>query len=70
MYSLQELENMYASLKEGMGKFHEFKSDTLLIVAAIMVGINYICKAIKNNKTKKDSVNKYIDRLYDDNIMG
>lgn len=72
MYSLLELENVYASLKEGMSKFHDFKFDTLLIVAAITVGTNHICKAIKNSETKNDSVRKYIDKLDldDDNIMG
>ena len=44
MYSLLELENVYASLKEGMSKFHDFKFDTLLIVAAITLGTNHICK--------------------------
>lgn len=70
MYSLQELENVYANLKEGMSKFHDFKFDTLLIVAAITLGTNHICKTIKNTETKNDSVRKYIDKLDDDNIMG
>lgn len=72
MYSLTELENVYASLKEGMSKFHDFKLDTLLIVAAITVGTNHICKAIKNIETRNDSVRKYIDKIDfdDDNIMG
>jgi len=70
MYSLIELEKVYANLKEGMSKFHDFKFDTLLIVAAITLGTNHICKAIKNIETKNDSVRKYIDKLDDDNIMG
>lgn len=70
MYSLLELENVYASLKEGMSKFHDFKFDTLLIVAAITLGTNHICKAIKNTECNNDSTIKYIDRLDDDNIMG
>ncbi|WP_432718087.1 hypothetical protein [Staphylococcus equorum] len=53
-----------------MSKFHEFKFDTLLIVAAITIGTNHICKAIKNIETKNDSISKYIDKLDDDNIMG
>lgn len=72
MYSLLELEKVYANLKEGMSKFHDFKFDTLLIVAAITVGTNHICKAIKNIETRNDSVMKHIDKIDfdDDNIMG
>ncbi|MGQ5218482.1 hypothetical protein ACJJAK_02090 [Staphylococcus equorum] len=70
MYSLLELENVYTSLKEGMSKFHDFKFDILLIVAAITLGTNHICKAIKNTECNNDSTIKYIDRLDDDNIMG
>lgn len=70
MYSLYELEQVYGNLKEGLNKFHNFKGDTLLIVATITVATNHICKAIKNIETKNDSVRKYIDKLDDDNIMG
>ncbi|WP_202809251.1 hypothetical protein [Staphylococcus equorum] len=70
MYSLQELENVYINLKEGLNKFHNFKLDTLLIVAAITIGTNHICKTIKNTETNNDSVRKYINKLDDDNIMG
>lgn len=70
MYSLRELEDVYSNLKKGLDKFYDFKLDTLLIVAAITVGTNHICKAIKNTECNNDSTIKYIDRLDDDNIMG
>lgn len=70
MYSLRELEDVYSKLKKGLDKFYDFKLDTLLIVAAITVGTNHICKAIKNTECNNDSTIKYIDRLDKDNIMG
>ena len=61
MYSLRELEDVYSKLKKGLDKFYDFKLDTLLIVAAITVGTNHICKAIKNTECNNDSTIKYID---------
>ena len=63
MYSLLELENVYANLKEGMSKLHDFKFDTLLIVASITVATNHICKAIENNKSKNDYAEKSIKKI-------
>ncbi|ANQ64140.1 hypothetical protein [Staphylococcus equorum] len=70
MYSLLELEKVYQNLKEGLNKYHDFKFDTLIIVATITVATNHICKAINNTGSKNVSSRKYIDRLDNDNIMG
>ncbi|MDW5471730.1 hypothetical protein WKW47_09965 [Staphylococcus nepalensis] len=62
MYSLLELEKVYQNLKEGLNKYHDFKFDTLIIVATITVATNHICKSIENNKTKNDYLEKNVKK--------
>ncbi|ARD74391.1 hypothetical protein AWC37_04330 [Staphylococcus xylosus] len=63
MYSLLELEKVYRNLKEGLNRHHNFKFDTLIIVATITVATNHICKAIENNKSKNDYAEKSIKKI-------